>query len=165
MLDRIPMIESSERRRFDMNKSEDSWIKRNALKLYSAFIILILILLCASNVWDFVSYNTGEKTEATVTEVVQKSVKSGARKTSSYKATIVNIKYSVNGTEYAKKIKLQGWYKLKEGDSLKVSYSPKNPEKVIIPQRLYQGLRFDILWGIFVGVQLVIFYKMKKKRG
>lgn len=82
------MIESSERRRFDMNKSEDSWIKRNALKLYSAFIILILILLCASNVWDFVSYNTGEKTEATVTEVVQERVKSGARKTSSYKATI-----------------------------------------------------------------------------
>ena len=141
------MIESSERRRFDMNKSEDSWIKRNVLKLYSAFIIIILILLCASNVWDFVSYSTGEKTEATVTEVVQERVKSGARKTSSYKATIVNIKYSVNGKKKKKKI------------------SPKNPEKVIIPQRLYQGLRFDILWGIFVGVQLVIFYKMKKKRG
>lgn len=81
------------------------------------------------------------------------------------KLLLVNIKYSVNGAEYEKKIKLQGWYKLKEGDSLNVSYSPKNPEKVIIPQRLYQGLRFDILWGIFVGVQLVIFYKMKKKRG
>jgi|GEM_PF-2623407 len=57
-----------------MSNSEDSWIKRNSLKLYSFFIILILIIACTRSVFDFVSYTTGEKTEATVTEVINKRI-------------------------------------------------------------------------------------------
>lgn len=145
-----------------MSNSEDSWIKRNSLKLYSFFIILILIIACTRSVFDFVSYTTGEKTEATVTEVKNKRIKSGARHQTSYKATKIKVHYKINGAEYDQEINLQGWYKIKKGDNLKVSYTPENPENVIIPQKLYQGLKFEILWGIFVGVQLVLFYKMRK---
>ena len=144
------------------NNNKNSWIKKNWLKLYFAFIILIFIIGCAGNIWDFVSYAKGEKTDAIVTELVNKRVKSGARKQTSYKVTKIKIRYSVNGTEYNPEIKLQGWYKLRKGDSLKVSYDPENPEKVIIPQKIYQGLKFEILWGLFVGVQLVLVVKHRR---
>ena len=147
-----------------MSNNKDSWIKKNWLKLYFVFIILILVISSAGNVWDFVSYARGEKTDAIVTESVNKRVKSGARKQTSYKVTKIKIRYSVSGTEYNPEIKLQGWYKLKEGESLKVSYDPENPENVIIPQKMYEGIKFEILWGIFVGVQLIFVIKHGRKK-
>lgn len=92
-------------------------------------------------VWNFISYAKGEKTEAVVTEVINKRVSSGARKQTSYKVTKVKIRYSADGIEYNREIKLQGWYKLREGDSLKISYDTEDPEKVIIPQKLHELLK------------------------
>ncbi|MBO6115295.1 MAG: DUF3592 domain-containing protein [Lachnospiraceae bacterium] len=145
-----------------MDEKNNSWIKKNWIKLYLAFIILIFIIGIVGTVWDFVSYANGEKTEATVTEVVNKRKKSGARKQTSYKVTKVKIRYKVDENEYNRKIELKGWYKLKKGDNLKVSYDPKNPNKVIIPQRLKQDLKYDILLGLFAGAQLVIVIKYGK---
>ena len=142
----------------------EKWLKRNWLKLYFAFIILILIMLSIGAVWNFISYAKGEKTEAVVTEVINKRVSSGARKQTSYKVTKVKIRYSADGTEYDREIKLQGWYKLREGDSLKISYDPEDPEKVIIPQKLHELLKYDILWGLFVGVQLGLVIKYGRKK-
>ncbi len=141
-----------------------NWIKRNWLKLYFVFIILILIMLSVGSVLDFISYSTGEKADAVVTEVINKREKRGARGQTSEKVTKVKIRYSIDGTEYSQEIKLQGWYKLRTGDSLKVSCDPENPEKVIIPQRLYQGIKFDILWGLFVGIQLGLVIKFRRKK-
>ena len=146
-----------------MNNSKDSWIKKNWLKLYFAFIILILIISSVGNVLDFAFYIKREKTEATVLEVVNKRIKSGARNQTSYKVTKVNIRYNIDGIEYNQEIKLQGRYNLRKGDTLRVAYNPKNPEMVIIPQKLYQGLRFEVLWGIFVAVQLVLVIKYGRK--
>ncbi len=120
-----------------MNNSKDSWIKKNWLKLYFAFIILILIISSVGNVLDLAFYIKREKTEATVLEVVNRRIKSGARNQTSYKVTKENIRYNIDGTEYNQEIKLQGRYNLRKGDTLRVAYNPKNPEKVIIPQKLY----------------------------
>ena len=112
---------------------------------------------------DFAFYIKRDKTEATVLEVVSKRIKSGARNQTSYKVTKVNIRYNIDGTEYNQEIKLRGRYNLRKGDTLRVAYNPKNPEKVIIPQKLYQGLRFEFFWGIFVAVQLVLVIKYGRK--
>ena len=45
-----------------------------------------------------------------------------------------------------------------------ISYDPEDPEKVIIPQKLHELLKYDILWGLFVGVQLGLVIKYGRKK-
>ena len=141
-------------------KKSDKWVK-----WYLVFIIILAVLVSFGAVWHVVSYASGEKTEAVVLESVNKRIKTGARRQTSSKITKVKISYTVDGEKYNEEIQIQGWYRLKEGETVKASYNPKHPDKALIPQQLYSDIKGDIFWGLFVGLQLaVVIYAGKHKK-
>ena len=140
-------------------KSKDGWVK-----IYLVVMAVITIVISFITIYDIVAYSSGEKGEAIVTEAVNKRVKAGARGQTSNKKTKVKIRYSVDGTEYNEEIDFQGWYKFTEGESIKISYNPDNPKKVYIPQMIYRDIKGDVLWGIFVGLQVGLFVSYERKR-
>ena len=59
--------------------NQDNWFKRNLVRLYLGFVILILLIICIGTLCDTFYYLTGEKTEATVLGVSNYRVKTGSR--------------------------------------------------------------------------------------
>lgn len=143
--------------------NQDNWFKRNLVRLYLGFVILILLIICIGTLCDTFYYLTGEKTEATVLGVSNYRVKTGSRHQTSSKATKIKIRYNVNGEEFEKEIKLTGWYKPEKGNNIKVSYNPKNPEKVYLFRGIYQKFIFSLLWGAFVGLQIKLLGNADRK--
>ena len=94
-------------------EKKKNWFLRNDnwVKIYLAIMILVTVIISILAVKEIVDYVSGVKTDAVVIDVVNKRIKSGARKQSSYKATDLKLRYDVDGTEYNEELHLQGWYK------------------------------------------------------
>ena len=142
----------------------ESGKKINWVKVYIVVMVMLAIIVGAGTVLKVVNYVSGEKSEAVVTDVVQKSVKSGARKQTSYKVTKLKLKYEVDETEYNEEIKIQGRPKYQEGETVQISYDPEKPEKVMVPAGIYTDIKGAVLWILFVGLQVIIFTKAKKTK-
>ena len=127
-------------------------------------MIIITVIISILAVKEIVDYVSGVKTDAVVTDVVNKRIKYGARKQSSYKATDLRLRYDVDGTEYNEEMHLQGWYRYRKMETTEISYDPKNPENVLLLDKIYKDLQGDALWGLFVGLQAGLFIYTKKKR-
>ena len=149
----------------NMEKQKDLFLRNdNWVKIYLAVMIMITVIISILAVKEIVDYVSGVKTDAVVTDVVNKRIKSGARKQSSYKPTDLKLRYDVDGTEYNEELHLQGWYRYRKMETTEISYDPKNPENVLLLDKIYKDLQGDALWGLFVGLQAVLFIYTKKKR-
>ena len=138
--------------------------KINWVKVYIVVMIMLAIIVGAGTALRVVKYVSGEKSEAIVTDVVKKSVKSGARKQTSYKVTKLKLKYEVDETEYNEEIKIQGRPRYQEGETVQISYNPEKPEKVMVPAEIYTDIKGCVLWILFVGLQVVIFARASKTK-
>ena len=149
----------------NMEKQKNRFLRNdNWVKIYLAVMIMITVIISILAVKEIVDYVSGVKTDAVVTDVVNKRIKSGARKQSSYKATDLRLRYDVDGTEYNEEMHLQGWYRYRKMETTEISYDPKNPENVLLLDKIYKDLQGDALWGLFVGLQAGLFIYTKKKR-
>ena len=148
-----------------MEKQKNRFLRNNNwVKIYLAVMIIITVIISILAVKEIVDYVSGVKTDAVVTDVVNKRIKSGARKQSSYKATDLRLRYDVDGTEYNEEMHLQGWYRYRKMETTEISYDPKNPENVLLLDKIYKDMQGDALWGLFVGLQAGLFIYTKKKR-
>jgi hypothetical protein len=150
----------------DIMEKQKNWFLRNDnwVKVYLTIMIIITVIISILAVKEIVDYTSGVKTDAVVTDVVNKRIKSGARKQSSYKATDLKLRYDVDGTEYNEELHLQGWYRYRKMETTEISYDPKNPENVLLLAKIYKDLEGDALWGLFVGLQAGLFIHKKKRK-
>jgi cytochrome c oxidase assembly protein Cox11 len=137
----------------------------NGLKAFKAYVIGCLILttvILGFLGWKTYDYVTGEKTDGTVIEIVNKRVKNQSRK-SSHNQTNVTIRYYADSKEYVKEVKISGRLKFTKGETVTVSYKADNPEKMhIIGEIIHDGIMTG-LWTLFVIMQVVIYVHFKKK--
>lgn len=150
----------------DIMEKKKNWFLRNDnwVKIYLAIMILVTVIISILAVKEIVDYVSGVKTDAVVIDVVNKRIKSGARKQSSYKATDLKLRYDVDGTEYNEELHIQGWYRYRKMETTEIAYDPKNPEEIMLLDKVYKDLEGDALWGLFVGLQAGLFIHAKKKR-
>ena len=141
----------------DVMEKKKNWFLRNDnwVKIYLAIMILVTVIISILAVKEIVDYVSGVKTDAVVIDVVNKRIKSGARKQSSYKATDLKLRYDVDLLITGKKSRKN--LSEKYGEEKK-----KNSTKTTKPKPQYcsvksksQAPKRPYFW-YFVGVSAII---------
>ena len=134
------------------------------LKLYFGFFGILSAILLGLFIKECVDFTRGTKTQALVSEVHHKSIKTGSRHQTSSKQTNLNIQYQVKDTLIQSAVVLRGNKKFSQGDVIKISYLPEKPEIQVPVPKLTQDAIFMVLYGMFMAAQITLVIKVRKKK-
>ena len=138
--------------------------KISFLKLYFGFFGILSAILLGLFINECVDYVRGTKTQATISEVHPKSIKTGSRHQTSSKQTNLSVQYLVEDELIQSTVVLRGNKMFSEGDLIKISYLPEKPEKQVSVPLLKQDAVFMVLYGIFMAAQIMVVIKARKKK-
>lgn len=135
---------------------------KTALFICYLILLVLLIVLIVFFAADCMDYSKGIKTQATVTQVIQKRVKKGSGKNSS-KHTILHINYYADNEKYETTIDLSGSKQYSQNDKITISYDPERPEDICAQNRLFQEMRSLIYYSVFFIIMIVLLINSKRR--
>ncbi|MBO6165506.1 MAG: DUF3592 domain-containing protein [Eubacterium sp.] len=133
-----------------------------AFKIYLICCFLVTAVILGGLAWKTVEYVRGEKTEATVVGYANLRTGKRGKRGSNHNVTKVNLKYTVDGTEYVTEVKFDGKWKYEKGDKITVSFAADNPEKIHIIGEMATQYKWTFFWTAFMIFQTVVYICCKK---